>query len=330
MIFAEKLIMLRKQKGWSQEELAAQLDVSRQSVSKWESMTSIPDLDKIIKLSSIFDVSTDYLLKDDAEPAQKESLSDTGTSSSHYVSLDEANSFMNQVRKSAQRIAAGVAMCIMSPVPLLLLTAMTERYGSSASEEMAESTGIGILFLLIAAAVALFVTEGLKLHKYEYLNEENITAEYGVAGIAEHKRNEFEPVWHKSLVTGIISCILSVIPVAAMGPFYDDNDLIMTAMVAVMFSLIAFGVFMIVYSSITIGCFNKLLEEGNYTREKKAQSRRNGPLSGIYWCIVLAVYLLWSFITYRWDRTWIIWPVAAVLYGAVPYIVDSIKGIKNK
>ena len=62
MILAEKIIMLRKKKGWSQEELAMRLGVSRQSVSKWESTASIPDLDKIITLSEVFGVSTDYLL----------------------------------------------------------------------------------------------------------------------------------------------------------------------------------------------------------------------------------------------------------------------------
>lgn len=59
MIFADKLINLRKKAGMSQEELADKLDVSRQSVSKWESMQSIPDINKIIELSKIFGVSTD-------------------------------------------------------------------------------------------------------------------------------------------------------------------------------------------------------------------------------------------------------------------------------
>lgn len=67
MIFADKIIQLRKESNWSQEELASQLGVSRQSISKWESGSSLPDLDKIIKLSQIFDVSTDYLLKDEME-----------------------------------------------------------------------------------------------------------------------------------------------------------------------------------------------------------------------------------------------------------------------
>ena len=67
MIFADKLIALRKKEGWSQEELAQQLNVSRQSVSKWEGAQSVPDLDKIVQLSRIFGVSTDYSLKDELE-----------------------------------------------------------------------------------------------------------------------------------------------------------------------------------------------------------------------------------------------------------------------
>ena len=67
MILADKIIQLRKQFGWSQENLADALNVSRQSVSKWESGNSIPDLTKILKMAEIFGVSTDYLLKDEIE-----------------------------------------------------------------------------------------------------------------------------------------------------------------------------------------------------------------------------------------------------------------------
>ena len=62
MLLAEKILELRKQNGWSQEELAEKVGVSRQSISKWESAQSVPDLDKILVLSRIFGVSTDYLL----------------------------------------------------------------------------------------------------------------------------------------------------------------------------------------------------------------------------------------------------------------------------
>lgn len=67
MIFADKLIQLRKQKGWSQEELAEKMEVTRQSVSKWESAQSVPDIERILQLSDIFDVSLDYLLKNNED-----------------------------------------------------------------------------------------------------------------------------------------------------------------------------------------------------------------------------------------------------------------------
>ena len=65
MKLAEKLFELRKEKGWSQEKLAEQINVSRQSISKWESGQVLPEIEKIIELSKIFQVTTDYLLLDE-------------------------------------------------------------------------------------------------------------------------------------------------------------------------------------------------------------------------------------------------------------------------
>ena len=65
MILADKITALRKKAGWSQEELAEQLGVTRQSVSKWEGAQSVPDMDKVVQMSRLFDVTTDFLLKDE-------------------------------------------------------------------------------------------------------------------------------------------------------------------------------------------------------------------------------------------------------------------------
>lgn len=63
MTIADRIQSLRKQKGMSQEELADKIGVSRQAVSKWESEQSTPDLDKVVIMSELFEVTTDYLLK---------------------------------------------------------------------------------------------------------------------------------------------------------------------------------------------------------------------------------------------------------------------------
>lgn len=76
MNLAEKLQQLRKRNNLSQEQLADKLGISRQSISKWESEQSAPEIDKIVQLSEIFGVTTDYLLKDIEECPANSVLSD--------------------------------------------------------------------------------------------------------------------------------------------------------------------------------------------------------------------------------------------------------------
>ena len=316
MIFAEKLMKLRKEQGWSQEELAMRLGVSRQSVSKWESMASLPDLDKVLKISELFGVSTDYLLKDEAP--QEEGCINGGSNPMdgvRTVSVEEANQYLAVVQGAAAKIANGVSLCILSPVLLILLTNAAEMKKLLLSETAAAAVGICALLVIIAAAVALFVSSGIRLSRYAYLEREPITTEYGVAGIVENKQREYEQTHKWLLVLGIALCILSVLPL--MIAVATEDKFLVGCAVACIFPLVAVGVNLIVRAGTIWGSYQKLLESGDFTREKKAEEKQNEPLTALYWSLVLAIYLALSFITGRWESTWIIWPVMAVLFGAV-------------
>ena len=76
--------------------------------------------------------------------------------------------------------------------------------------------------------------------------------------------------------------------------------------------------------SIVWGSYQMLLQEGDYTRENKEELKRIVNFSSIYWCLVTAGYLAWSFITMNWNRTWIVWPVAAVAYAAIASIFKAL------
>src|SRR5699024_9992649 len=93
VILADKIIELRKKNGWSQEQLAQKLNVTRQSISKWEGAQSVPDLQKIILLSEIFGVTTDYLIKDEIE--EEEFLNEDVDLKVRKVTLTEAKEFLN-------------------------------------------------------------------------------------------------------------------------------------------------------------------------------------------------------------------------------------------
>lgn len=198
MILADKIAMLRKQKGWSQEDLAEQLGISRQSVSKWESGNSIPDLDKIVKMSRIFDVSTDFLLKDEMEEMmqtaqpQPDPGYDYEEETLRSISLEEANAYMDLTERSSWKMAPAVSLCVLSPVCLIVLGGLSEYGILHMTENMAGGIGLAVLLLMVAIGVALLIWNGMQLSKYEYMETEKFTLQYGIQGIVEKKKEEFE------------------------------------------------------------------------------------------------------------------------------------------
>ena len=333
MILADKIIELRKKNGWSQEELAELLGVSRQAVSKWESAQAIPDMNRILKLSSVFGVSTDFLLKDEmempegpAEPGVDAGEPAADFVETHMVSMEEANAFLEHKNRAAVRIAAGVLMCILSPVLMLVLGAVSEAGTLHVAESAAEAIGMIVMFLLIGGAVALFVTTGIQGHRFEYFEKELIETAYGVSGVVKDRREKFHPTFVMQLTLGIVLCVISVIPVFCGALLFgEDNAFGEDLGAAVLLVLVAIGVFLIVRVCIINGGFQMLLQEGEYTRAEKRENKRNEPLESVYWAAVTAAYLIWSFVTMAWHQTWIIWPIAAVGFGVIKAILKMVR-----
>lgn len=333
MILAEKIMEMRKKNGWSQEELAYQLGVSRQSVSKWESGASIPDLERILKLSEIFGVSTDYLLKEEIELApeivsvQAEPVEEGAVL--RRVSMEEATEFMEARIGSAKQMALAVMTCVLSPVPLLALGVLAEETKISISENLAGGAGLIILLLMVAAATAFFVLHGMKMERFEYLEKEQFSLEYGVEGIVRKRMAEYEGTYRICTIVGIVLCILSAVPLFA-APIVTDRDLVYMWCVVVLLCIVSVAVFLFVVSGQTRGCYQMLLQEGDYTYEKKMEQKKTARISSIYWCVITAIYLGISFYTNAWHRTWIVWPCAGALYAAVIGIALIVKGDERK
>ena len=324
MILADKIIELRKKNGWSQEELAEQLGVSRQSISKWEGAQSVPDMARIIRLSELFGVSTDYLLKDNierTEPAEDgavEALART-------VSMEEASAFLQMRDLNSRRTALGVLLCIISPVALILLGGAHDLGMIALSEAQAAGIGLVVMLLMIASAVALFIICGQRASRFEYLEQEPVETLYGVDGMVRDRQEKFRPVHTRLLTVGVVLCVLAVLPLFFSLIFNGEEETFATiGCVGLLLVLVALGVLLIIRGSMVWDSFKMLLEEGDYSREAKADRKRFDPLPSIYWGLVTAGYLAWSFITMDWGRTWIVWPVAGVAYGAVLAIAKAL------
>lgn len=322
MILADKIIENRKKNGWSQEELAGKLGVSRQSVSKWESAQAVPDMKKIVQLAEVFNVSTDYLLRDDIEMSEApvEVLVESGAEEVRTVSMEEANSFLEYNEKASRLVSTGVMLCILSPVSIFLAKIVSDLKLLPFSEDAILSLGIAVLLVVVAAAVWLFLTAGLQGKKYEYLEKNRIETQYGVNGMVKERRDSYESTYNSLLILGILLCILCAIPIVIMAMIRGDEDAMMSASVAILLCLVAAGVKLIVLCCMKKGGYDKLLEEGDYTRtEKKA-----GRYDGIYWAVVTAIYLFWSFLTMKWYMTWLVWPVSGVIFAAFHEIMKLV------
>lgn len=323
MILADKIIELRKKSGWSQEELAEKLNVTRQSISKWEGAQSTPDLNKILAMSQLFGVSTDYLLKD--EQGEVEYIATEEQTPARKVSMEEANAYLAVTKRVGKWIALGVALCIASPICLILLAGQADA--GRISEGFAVAIGMLVLLVMVAAAVALFISCGMKRRPYEYLETEIIETAYGVSGMLREKQESYRGTYVRRLVLGICLCILSVVPLmmAAMMHYTSANMMAIIG-VGVLLLVVAVGVFLIIYAAMPWSAMQKLLEEGEYARENKSgKNKRNSAISSAYWLTAVAVFLCWSFITNAWDRTWIVWPIAGVLYPALMGILGAFK-----
>ncbi len=318
MILADKIIAERKKNGWSQEELAEKLGVTRQSVSKWEGAQSVPDLQRILQMSQLFGVSTDYLLKDDIE--DEGYLHNTVAEdavSIRKVSMEEANKFLSIKKQTAPKIALAVFICILSPVLLMLLGVMSELNMISISENAAGGIGMTVLFLMVAIGVVIFILCGMQTKEYDYLEKEKIETEYGVTGMVKEKKAQYETTYIRYNILGVVFCIMGVVPIF-VALIFTENDFVMISMVCLLFLLEGIGVMFFINAGVNQASFEKLLQEGDYSVEKKSVGK-------VYWPIVTAIYLGYSLITMNWHISWVIWPVAGILFPAISALVNALR-----
>lgn len=319
MIFADKLIHLRKRSGWSQEELAEQLKVTRQSVSKWEGGQSIPDLDRLLALSQLFGVSTDYLLKDELELPNTEApaAAEPGAYALRRVSMEEASAFLKVKEETARPVAYATFLCIISPICMFLLAAASEQPGARISEGLAMGAGLIILLCLVALAVAIFLAVGSRTAGFLYLEQEVFETEYGVAGMVRERREQFKPRYTRCNILGTCLCILSLVPLFGGMMVDENNDMLMICMLSITLFLVGIGVIFFIRAGILWESFDKLLQQNDYIRQRKARNRLARTISTVYWLTATAIFLAISFHSMAWDRSWVIWPIAGVLFPAV-------------
>ena len=202
MTFGEKLKALRKEHGYSQEEFAQHLDVSRQAVSKWESDRGTPETKKLLQISTIFGVTLDYLLKD-------EHTEDNQYNGGYYVSREMIDGFLSYKRQGAKRIAVGVSLIILSNifgcVPVYRQVALT------------------LYWITMAIGIAVLIWHIFQPKQYQEIGkkpllfDDTTLKEFRV----EHEKNQKKYVL--MIIVGAIILILSP-QITLIADNYIDNN----------------------------------------------------------------------------------------------------------
>ena len=311
MLLSEKIMSLRKRNGWSQEELAQQLGVSRQSVSKWESMASMPDIQKIMAMSELFGVSTDYLLKDELEelpataiavdyaassgqvdssdPAAGNTTDSTAGGSSTgddastsktaapklSVSLETATEYLDTIARTSRPTAGAITLFILGPALLVSLATYSEDAlyfdPIRISPDAMGIAGICIMMLFIAAGVGLLILQDMKLAKFKQLKEASLELQYGVEAAVRRRAESTESLRYMQQAAGVCLTILSAIPFLIASYYGTGLTFALGFFVAAI--LVSLGVYLLVYSGILRDGYRVLLQEGDFSHDEKSNKR---------------------------------------------------------
>ena len=303
MILADKIISLRKKEGMTQEDLANLVGVSRQSVSKWESSMAMPDLDKVVKLSQIFSVSTDFLLDDNLGMEQiivDEKVEDT----SKLVDLDLLNQYYGAYEKIARLISLATILVIISPIAYMTL------------DNINESLGVIIFLALIALAVGLFINSGFGASKFEFIEKEPYNFSYGVEGVIKKNLDQYQPILKRNIILAITIFILSpAVYVLAINAGVTNNIPVYLFLI-----LTAIGASLMGYSMIKYSSYRDILKY----RDPKIQKKEGkiSKISGVLWITAIGVFFIYSFWTGNWQASWIIFVIASFLQVIIAMVLD--------
>lgn len=287
MKFEENLRELRKQQGYSQEELAEKLNVSRQAVSKWENGSGYPELDKIMTLCELFHCKMDDLLKGNVKER-------------NVVSMERYDEHHNRMSVA---IALGVFM---------VLSAFTSGAFLDHVFPSQEDAIIAIPFFI-------FITIGILIFIYFGLQSDSFHKKYPIDPLDLYTEEELETFEHRyrfAIVIGVGILLISFAVQQLLSYVFMEN-----IANGVFFFMISIAITTFVYFGMQKKKYDQTLPKSEEALRKEEEETRSGKWCGIIMLMTTAIYLLWSFLTSAWNVTWIVWPIGGIGCGIVSILL---------
>lgn len=291
-MFNQKLQKLRKEHGYSQEQLADLLQVSRQAVSKWESGMSYPETDKLIAISKLFSISLDSLLKDEMNQEETEEVG---------LSQERMNEYSKFLKKFALAITGGVVLCMLA---VLFTYVVDELFSNDGIDAV-------MFFSFVAMAVVLFVYYGIQSQQYEKDKELYLKRKLNPI-----EQKQFHHKFAIAITIGVVFCILSLIGAGICTAIFGEDSMI---------SVICFWIFVMMGVSVFVyyGILSSVYPNTNNEMKHKEKEKLDSKISGVIMLVATMIYLIIGFLWGLWHPGWIVFVVGGILCGISSILLED-------
>ena len=241
----------------------------------------------------------------------------------YMVEKDEAMAYVTAKRKNSVLLGLGIFCCIVCVCGPIMASVLTKKY---------EGLGVLAMFMLIAAGVVLIVYSNVKMKPYGKFFDIPARLEYSADTQIREERERYITSHAIRLTSGILLCALCWIPCMLVDMMFASVEILAEGLAPVfLFVCVGIGVFLIVQTNSENKAYEDLLalNTGSPMAREVRRDKNNVPdyedktidiIMHVFWPTMTCIYLLWSFLTFDWYISWIIWPIAGVVFGMLKTI----------
>ncbi len=243
-----------------------------------------------------------------------------------HLSLEETDEIVDFYMFNAFRIAMGTMFCIVSPVVAVLIDGFNTA--SLIPEEAAELLESMSIIIFVAIAACMFIYSGVRVEKWSFLHEEACILDPRAARYVRREKSGYWPMHMKVTAAGIALCAAGILLGVLVSRLGEEQTVYAFNLgAALLLILLSIGVFLIVMSMLRMHYYNMLLGLKGKQPRKKEEEPADGKVKyripfvqkamSVFWPTILAFYLSMSFLTFAWEISWIIWPIAFIARGII-------------
>ena len=286
MKLGQKITQLRKKSHLSQEVLAEKMNVSRQAVSKWESNQSIPDIEKIVDLSELFGVTTDYLLKNGTPSFELPGKTTEEKQIKKLPSIDDQQitQYLEVAKKTAHFESLSIALFFLAITSFCLFSSLV-----FISHNIFGTVAYIAPIIIIAIALGYFIHAKLMMHEFKSITQNKFALTSTQNDLIDSSAHEFRNKNNRRIVIGVVLCILAIIPLILIWTLHLLPDWAW-AVLAITFVLLGIASYQFTFYFLRQLAFKTISGRRKHLPKEEKSLLINGSV--IFWIVLFLVYYL--------------------------------------